>query len=398
MTLKNGQIGFAPEGLEKGQLAGMIFWPEESATGDLKAWFQRKAPAMGAKGGAFSSIGGIVLTTGVSNGRPFILAAARPKGSTERARVGMLTADADIIKNYSSDFTALLVQYSTGKAPEGSPTPKASSTDNRKAKPDPDPRWANLPASNPAKPLPAASLNGAKVYIVYRNSYGLSGMTVTTDPMILFPDGTAFSDGPNKPVAAFDAAHLKGAVSRFDVGRWSLSGNRLTTTFPLRKSDPTTVYRKVGESWTDDKEANANSAWNVYRRAVPGTIARLQGEWRTSSLSTMGGMGGGTPMVASGSSGTLVFKGDRFANSSSSFASATTANMGDAFKSGGDVSTYSNRDRKAGGRYRLDGILLTREVDGKRGIELCFLMPHYDGDVPKTFFIGGSRYGRPERD
>ena len=112
----------------------------------------------------------------------------------------------------------------------------------------------------------------------------------------------------------------------------------------------------------------------------------MQGQWTTRSFSVSGGLGG-TPTIASDATGTLVFRGDRYAAGRAGLVS-----VGSADAAGG----FSNRSR-GGGRFRLDGLLLTREKDGKRGVELCFLMPNWDGKVPKTFWIGGDRYERPKK-
>ena len=394
--MKGDQIGFAPDDVPKGKTVGIVLWPEESATGDLKAWFTKKAPAMGATGGQFRESGGVVLTGGVRNARPFILAAVRPAGSTTRARVAMLFGDADQLKRHQDSFSDLLRDIRGGRAAtsdSGGERPKASgaktSADQKK--------WANLPVVSPSAPLPPASLGGAKVFIIYTNTYGLSGMEVRTEPLILFPNGTAFDGAPDGPVAAFDAAHLKPTYRPTDIGRWTIVGTRMTLKWPARKRDATVVYRKVGEGWTSEADTKADDAWNIYRRVVPVTQAKIQGAWKTESLVTMGTMGGAAPMVAAGSSGDLAFKGNRYSDSMSRFASSTTANMGDAFKSGGDVGAYSKGGDSGSGRYRIDGLLLTRERYGKRGVELAFLMPHWDGDKMGSMMIGSRRYDRPKK-
>lgn len=336
------------------------------------------------------------MTDGVNRGRPFILAAVRPANSTTRARVAMLFGDADLLKEYNDGFAELIRSIRSGRKEGGATV--TTRPKEREAKPSRDQEeWANLPASDPAKPLPPAAAGGAKVFIIYTNTYGLSGMEVRHDPLVLFPDGTAFDGAPEGPVAKFDVAHLKTAYRPVDVGRWAISGTTMTLTWPGRTRDKSEKYRKIGEGWTAEADTKPDSAWNIYRRVVPVTQTKVQGEWKTQSLFTSGMAGGGTPMVAAGSSGTLAFKGGRYADSMSRFASATTANMGDAFKSGGDVGAYSKGGDAGSGRYRIDGLLLTRERYGRRGIELIFLMPNWDGDRMGAMMIGDRRYERPEK-
>ncbi len=389
VAMKGGQTAFAPEDVPKGKIAGIVLWPEERAPGDLKAWFARRAAEFGVAKPDVKGDARTVLTGGEANGRPLILAAVRLPGSGERARVAMLFADADLLKEYGPTFGALLASL-RGDAPKAERTPKAEPSPRDRA-------LAKLPLSDPAKPLPPAALNGAKIFIRNTSRYGMSGMEVRTDPLILFPDGTAFDGGPSYPVAAFDPAHLKEQSTRFDVGTWRIEGATMTLLWPAKAPrDREQTYRRIGDAWTDSKDATKDSTWNVYRRVVPLPPAKILGPWHSSSLMVTGTMGGGTPMVSSGSSSDLAFNATEYADASSSFASATTTNMGDGFKSGGDVTTFSDGKRRAAGRYRLDGLLLTRERNGRRGVELAFLIPSFDGPDPKTMWLSGDRWSRPE--
>ncbi len=380
VTLKNGQTGFAPEDLPAGKVAAMVFWPVENAPGDLKAWFARRARDLGSKkGGEIVDVGGLLVTKGVADGLPYLAAAVRPSGFKEKARIGVLFADEDRLGTYAPAFLKLVADYG-GISLNSDRPPKAPAASNA------DPMWTGLPASDPVKPLPAAEMNGAKVFVVTRQTFGMSGSVFSTYPLILFPDGTAFDSAPNRPVAAFDPAHVAPYVRSDDVGRWSVAGDRMTLTYPARR-EPTVSLRKVGEAWTDDADATEESAWNVVRRVLPGSAAKLQGRWSTSSIAVSGGAigagttGGGGPMVASSSSGTIAFRGDRYSDSASSFASTTT----------NDTAVSASGGTKGTGRFRLDGLLLTREKDGRRGIELCFLLP---GD-PGAVWVGDRRYTRP---
>ncbi len=378
VAMKNGLTSFVPEGLEPGRLVAMIFWPVESAPGDLKAWFVRRAREMGANADKILDRNGVLATTGTEGARPYFLVAARPAHSGNKARIGMLLADGELLSTYGPDLFALMIRDSGSvpRAPAEAPVASAK-----------DPDWANLPASDPAKPLPAASSGGAKVFVRYHNDrdYATGLDTMRTETLILFPDGAAFEGGPYGPVASFDPANLRQAALPGRAGRWSVSGDRMTLDFPERGTGPV-AYRRIGDGWTASKEATEPKSLDVYNRAISASMPKLQGEWRTDSLFTSGVAGGPAPTIAVSSSGTLAFRGDRFADATTRFLSATSPDASIAGKGG----------RSGGGRYRLDGLLLTREKNGRRGVELCFLLPYWSEGEPNTLWISGRRYDRPK--
>ncbi len=104
-------------------------------------------------------------------------------------------------------------------------------------------------------------------------------------------------------------------------------------------------------------------------------------------------------MVAAGSQGDWTFNADgTFSDGQKSFVSATTANMGDAYKGQGDVYSNSKRRRNSAGRWRIDGPLLTLEKDGERTVHLAFLMPYWTKNMAQTdLMIDGDRWQRPGR-
>ncbi|MES2465437.1 MAG: DUF6683 family protein [Armatimonadota bacterium] len=249
-------------------------------------------------------------------------------------------------------------------------------------------------------PLPAASLGGARILIKYRMSY-YPAMTTNFDHLILFPDGTAFDDIPSKDMPQFSAGTLKSMLKPRDVGRWKQNGNQIVLSFPANTKEPQRVLLKHPKGWYDGKQLpRESSAYDIYFPVIIPTKKHLVGSWKSSSLMTMGGMGGGTPMVAAGSSGNRTFQADgSFSDAKKSFASATTASMGEAFKSGGDVSTYSNRNKAGIGRWRLDGPLLTMERDGQRSVHIAFIMPNWSKD-PKSqsdMLIDGDNWKHPDK-
>lgn len=249
-------------------------------------------------------------------------------------------------------------------------------------------------------PLPAASPGGARIFVKYRMSY-YPAMTMNFDHLILFPDGTAFDDIPGKDMPQFSAGTLKSMLKPRDVGRWKQAGNRIVLSFPANTKEPQRVLLKHPKGWYDGKQLpRASTAYDTYFPVIIPTKKHLVGSWKSSSLTTMGGMGGGTPMVAAGSTGNRTFRADgTFSDAKKSFASATTASMGEAFKSGGDVTTYSNRNKAGVGRWRLDGPLLTMERDGQRSVHIAFIMPNWSKD-PKSqsdMLIDGDNWQHPKK-
>lgn len=244
-------------------------------------------------------------------------------------------------------------------------------------------------------PLPPSSLGGAKVFIRYRMSYG-SGVEVSLDQLLMFPDGTAFNDVPNDPLPAFDIATLRKASHANDVGTWKITGGQLALTFKGK----TEMFKKHPSSGGWAESDYKDGSFRVYFPVKIATKQQLLGEWEHKSLFTMGSAGGGAPMVAAGSNNHLVFTANgTFKKAGKSFASATTANMGDAFKSGGDVTTTGGKNNSSAGQWRLDGPLLTTMEGGQRRVQLAFILPRWgkDTDAPEIL-IQGDRYFRPGTD
>ncbi len=248
-------------------------------------------------------------------------------------------------------------------------------------------------------PLPAASLGGARIFIRYSLTY-LNGATTSFDHLILFPDGSAFLDVPSKPIARFDAAALRAGLSKFDVGTWKMANGAIALSFP-NKREPKMTLRKHARGWYDASEKTPpkpDSAYDVYFPIVTPTAQTLRGAWKSQSLTTMGTMGGGAPMVAAGRTGNRVYRPDgTFSDASVRFASATTANMGDAFKGGGDVTTNSERKSGGVGHWRLDGPLLTTEINGVRAVQLAFILPYWGKKENPDLLINGDWWERPEK-
>lgn len=243
-------------------------------------------------------------------------------------------------------------------------------------------------------PFPAASAHGAQVFI----KYVFDGMETHFDPLILFPDGAAFTDTPAEAVSSFSEATLRASGKPYDVGTWKrASGSTIVLNFPNRTRDKITTLRKVAKGWYDSTgKLETDNSYDTYFPIIFLSPAQLAGAWESQSLSTMGLAGGAAPMVASGSSKNRVFNANgTFAGGSKSFASATTANMGDGFKSGsGDVGVYNEGSKKGAGRWRLDGPLLTMETDNKRTVTLAFVLPHWNNGPPEIL-INGERWERP---
>lgn len=246
-----------------------------------------------------------------------------------------------------------------------------------------------------SSPLSSATLGGAQIFIKYSLSYYPS-FTTDFEHLLLFPDGTAFEDVPSKPMPQFDAPTLRSMLKPRDIGQWKTVGSTIVLTFAGKQR----TLRKTAKGWYDgDELPKKYSAYDTYFPVIAPTAKAMFGPWKHKSLTTMGTMGGGTPMVAGGSTGNFVFNADgTFTNDRQSFASATTANMGDAFKSGADVGAYSNRKNTAAGRWRLDGVLLTLEKDGRRTVHIAFIMPNWSKDAPNSdLMIQGDWWTRPEK-
>ncbi|GEM_PF-2222181 len=243
----------------------------------------------------------------------------------------------------------------------------------------------------PAGGLTPSSLNGARVFIRYSMPDGFSSVSNTFHELVMFPDGSAFDGMPDDPLPSFDAATIRRYSRKSDVGTWKQSGNRLSLTF----NGKTESYVKHPKGWADPQ--NASGSYNVYFPVRVATKAQLLGAWKHKSLTTMGMAGGGAPMVAAGSNRDLTFAANgTYSGAGETFASATTANMGDAFKTGGDVTTSHNGKTGGAGGWRLDGPLLTTVQDGRRGVQLVYILPYWnkDGAAPEIM-LGGDWWFRP---
>lgn len=250
------------------------------------------------------------------------------------------------------------------------------------------------PVTTKAAPLTASSLGGAKIFIRYRMTY-FNGVEVSLDQLLMFPDGTAFNDVPDDPLPSFDIPTLKKHSLAVDIGRWKITGNRLALTFDGKTE---TFKKHASGGWAESDYKDGN--FDVYFPVKIATKQQLLGEWEHKSLTTMGMAGGGAPMVAAGSNRNLVFAANgTYSKSGKSFASATTANMGDAFKSGGDVTTTGGRNSAAKGQWRLDGPLLTTIENGRKGVLVAFILPKWGKptEAPEIL-IQGDRYFRPGTD
>ena len=247
----------------------------------------------------------------------------------------------------------------------------------------------------PASSLPAPSLNGAKVFVKYSLVYYPSFNT-TFDQLVLFPDGTAFDEVPDKPITTFNVATLRKIVKPMYIGRWKVTGNTLTLNFPNKSR----TLRKHPHGWADNADKPPkDSAYGIYYPVTAAPRTRILGAWKFSSLMVMGTNGGGTPMVAAGTTGNWIFNGDgTFSDGSESFVSGTTTNMGDIYKGSGNVTQTGHRRQSSSGKWRLDGPLLTLEKNGQRTVHLAFLMPHWSKNPADTdLMIDGDRWKRPEK-
>lgn len=250
-------------------------------------------------------------------------------------------------------------------------------------------------ASSASSTLPAAKLGGARVFVKYYLEY----YPVTTTKfghLLLFPDGTAFDEIPTKPMTSFSEATLRKLVDARYVGKWKQAGKTLVLSFPKEKR----TLRKTPRGWFDGKGAiPKDSAYDIYYPVISPPKARMTGAWQNNNLVVLGTAGGGAPMVAGGSSGKWKFNANgTFDDSQESFASATTANMGDAYKPEGDLYSNSNRKRASSGTWRIDGPLLTLEKNGQRTVHLAFLMPYWTKNMANTdLMIDGDRWKRPEK-
>ena len=236
--------------------------------------------------------------------------------------------------------------------------------------------------SLPAGGLTASSANGARVFVMYVVS--INGSSPTRE-LVLFPDGTAFTDLPSGPVASFTVASLRKAVRPVYVGRWSQSGDRLT----VKTGKDTDVYVKdPSGGWADPDQKSGE--FGIYFPVLPASAASIAGAWHSQTIVSVGVAGGAGPMTFGGGTGNLVFaKNGTFAKAGKGFATSSS--------SAGGV-TAIGKGRQAQGQWRLDGLMLTTVQNGQRGVQLLYAMPHWkkSGEAP-DIMIQGSRWSRPEK-
>lgn len=254
--------------------------------------------------------------------------------------------------------------------------------------------WAAPNSARAARPLPPADSGDLRAFVAYSVSY-YPRYTTNFNFLLLSSDGTAFRDVPHKPTPRFDAATLRRTLDAGDVGRWKQSGSTLLLTFP---STSLTLH-KYPQGWREKPLTDKESAYDTFYPITPPARQALLGVWKSSSLVTYGTNGGGAPMVAAGSNGDLVLRADgTFTSAEASFTSATTANVGDAYKGDGDVYAEGKNRAAAAGRWRLDGFLLTTEANGNRTVRLAFFMPHWSRNGnPQDMMLNDDRWKRPEK-
>ena len=238
------------------------------------------------------------------------------------------------------------------------------------------------PPAEPGATLVASSANGARVFVMYVVS--LNGSSPTRE-LVLFPDGTAFTDVPSEPLPRFDVPTLKAKVKPFYVGRWTQKGDRLTVQAGTGKPE---VYAKDASGGWADPDLKAGD-FGIYFPVVPAVPSNVTGAWRGESLASAGIPGGAGPMTYGGSTGDLVFAEDgTFRKAGRGFAMSSS--------SSGDV-TVLGKGQQAQGRWRLDGLMLTTVQKGQRGVQLLYAMPHWGKAAKPDLMIQGSRWSRPEK-
>ncbi|RYG81769.1 hypothetical protein EON77_07535, partial [bacterium] len=145
----------------------------------------------------------------------------------------------------------------------------------------------------PAGKLTPSSLGGARVFVMY--VVPINGSSPINE-LVLFPDGTALDDLPSGPVAGFDAATIRAASRRPNVGRWSQSGNRLTVTIGRGKPD---VYVKDPSGGWADPDRKSGS-FGIYFPVLPIAPSSLTGAWHNETITSVGIPGGAAPMTFGG--------------------------------------------------------------------------------------------------
>lgn len=406
-TKQAGARAFYPGDLETGEMAVLVVLPAAPvAAGDVETWLtERVARANAGKTAQMEPTqrkGAVVFAQGRVDGQRRLFL-ARHDADRNTARLFVFSASSDaVFVRYLSGAETVISALGSAQTFAAAPPPVPKPNTNTAGKPRaPEAAPARRAGKTiPAGPLPAASLNGARVFVKYAQD-PFSGARF--DHLILFPDGTAFDDVPSDPLPRFDAATLRKMLKARAVGTWKQAGNTLVLSFP-NAGEPRRMLKKHPRGWYDGNDAlpEAKSTYDIYFPVIFPPRQALLGPWKNRSLTTTGmaGGGGGAPMVAAGGTGDYVFRADgTFSSSEKRFASATTTNRGDVFKSGGDVGAYSSKQNGAAGRWRLDGPLLTLATsDGTRTVRLAFRLPHWDSDNSPDLLVGGDWWRRPNDD
>ena len=395
-----GAKTFTPPDLRAGEIYNVTFYDASSTKGlSLEAYVREFAGTVGTKPGQLTQPLKIkVPNARVVSGTGFYV------GPNETALGVMffamspdeqlvhvsrtLFSSIDVLNRYQNTHRALNKAFATRARSGVSAAPIRESI----------PVGPTIP--KPSGPLKAASLGGAKAFVKYYwTSYPT--LKINIGHLLLFPDGTAFDAIPSKPPSRWSADEIRKSVPRFDVGTWKMAGNTLTLKFPQREREPQRTLTRQARGWNDPSEMEMNGDnYNIYFPVEAPPRTRLIGAWNNEELNTAGTIGGAAPLIAAGSSSDLNLRADgTFSGNSQSFFSATTSNMGDAFKPGeGNVTTISEGSRQSAGKWRLDGPLLTMEKDGKQVVHLAFLLPYWSKSAADTdLMLGDDRWKRPKK-
>ena len=246
--------------------------------------------------------------------------------------------------------------------------------------------------------LPAASLNGARVFIKY-SVVTYPRYSTVFRPLILFPDGSAFDKFPKEPLTEFTPDTLRNSLEKFYIGQWKETGKTMTLNFPGKADyDRTRTLRKNSLGWFDGKGTlPVGKDYDIYYPVILPSHGDLLGDWKNKFSAMYGSVGGAAPMVMAGSEGIWKFNADgTFADAKESFSGSTTASMGEIYQRGeGNTDQYSNRKQSSSGKWRVDGPLLTIEKSGVRTIHIAFLMPYWS-KTDVDLMVDGDRWERPD--
>jgi len=250
---------------------------------------------------------------------------------------------------------------------------------------------ARIPASGGQALQPPPQLT-AKVYVMYM--IPILGVPISPiHDLLLFPDGKAVNGLPNRAIPDFQEQTLIDALGPAYVGHWTQSGDHLAITI---QGGTINYVKDPSGGWADPHQRQEQ--WGIYYPVIPATPALIAGAWKCHNMLTAGFMGGGTPMVVTGSNGNIVFSPDgTFEMAGQTLAQGTTANMGPAFKVGPSVLAGGERNESEHSRWRLDGLLLSTLDHGRRSVELLYVLPHFTGKgQPPSIAIEGVWWSRPE--